>query len=653
MPATIANTRTFVNNIDALLAPSRWLSPSLSFSFTNSISDYGLAYPNRAAHAASFSPLNPTQQAATRAWLNTANSGFTSVSGLVFTELTGPSDATATIRLAMSNHPTTAYAYFPDPSEQGGDAWFNRVDYLNPVIGTYAYHTFGHELGHALGLNHGHEPGLGGVSMDADRDSMEFSIMTYRSYVGDPLIGGYSNGAGSYAQSLMMYDIAAIQKMYGASFATNSGNTSYTFSTVTGEMFVNGAPQGTPFENKVFRTIWDGNGIDTYDFSNYSTNLSVDLAPGGWSNLDTTGTFQKAFLGDGNFARGHVFNALQYNGDLRSLIENAVGGSGHDRISGNIVSNVLSGGGGNDTVYGGAGDDTIYGGDGNDVLQGDEGVDLIFGENGDDKIDGGDGNDSILGGDGNDTLLGGAGTDTLRGGNGNDVIRSDGDGGQYFGDAGNDSMFSGLGPETMDGGAGIDTIDHRAFNGDYVFNMSTGLTNFAGESFGNFENALMGGGNDSVTGNLSANSIDGGGGNDSIYGAAGNDVLTGGLGDDRFLIGEFGATNSDTILDFGTGDDTIVLKDSLDSLLLGAIGISPGIRGLAFDGGNVAGNKLSAGWLIFDLASTLSGIYVNTGTGELHYDPVSSNGTLDRQLIAKISPAAAGALTTADFIYGV
>jgi len=513
MPATIANTKTFVNNIDALLAPSRWLSPSLSFSFTNSIADYGLAYPNRAAHAASFSPLNLTQQAATRSWLKTANSGFTSVSGLVFTELTGASDATATIRLAMSSDPPTAYAYFPNPSEQGGDAWFNKVDYNNPVIGTYAYHTFGHELGHALGLNHGHEPGLGGVSMDADRDSMEFSIMTYRSYVGDPLIGGYSNGAGSYAQSLMMYDIAAIQKMYGASFATNSGNTSYTFSTATGEMFVNGTPQGTPFENKIFRTIWDGNGIDTYNFSNYSTNLSVDLAPGGWSNLDTTGTFQKAFLGDGNFARGHVFNALQYDGDLRSLIENAVGGSGHDRISGNIISNVLSGGGGNDTVYGGAGNDTIYGGDGNDVLQGDLGVDLIFGGNGDDNI------------------------------------VSDGDGGQYFGDAGNDLMFSGLGPETMDGGAGIDTIDHRAWNGDYVFNMSTGLTDWAGERYSNFENALMGGGNDSVTGNLSANSIDGGGGNDSILGGDGNDTLLGGAGTDTLR----GGNGNDVIRSDGDG----------------------------------------------------------------------------------------------------
>ena len=34
-------------------------------------------------------------------------------------------------------------------------------------------------------------------------------------------------------------------------------------------------------------------------------------------------------------ARGNIFNALLYNGDLRSLIENATGGSGNDSILGN------------------------------------------------------------------------------------------------------------------------------------------------------------------------------------------------------------------------------------------------------------------------------------------------------------------------------
>src|SRR6202000_1911287 len=115
-------------------------------------------------------------------------------------------------------------------------------------------------------------------------------------------------------------------------------------------------------------------------------------------------------------------------------------------------------------------------------------------------------NNVTNGAGGNDTLPGGGGVDTLNGGAGDDIIRSDGDGGTYRGEAGNDTMFSGLGPETMDGGiGGVDLIDHTIFNGNYVFNMATGLTNFAGESYTNFENANMGGGNDTVTGNAANN----------------------------------------------------------------------------------------------------------------------------------------------------
>ena len=53
------------------------------------------------------------------------------------------------------------------------------------------------------------------------------------------------------------------------------------------------------------------------------------LRAGGWSPI--TSTLQLANLSTdhpGHFARGNVFNALQYHGDLRSLIENAIGGSG-------------------------------------------------------------------------------------------------------------------------------------------------------------------------------------------------------------------------------------------------------------------------------------------------------------------------------------
>ena len=45
-------------------------------------------------------------------------------------------------------------------------------------------------------------------------------------------------------------------------------------------MFIDGVGQGTPQANRIFRTIWDGNGIDTYDLSNYTTE-SADR-PGPW-----------------------------------------------------------------------------------------------------------------------------------------------------------------------------------------------------------------------------------------------------------------------------------------------------------------------------------------------------------------------------------
>ena len=51
--------------------------------------------------------------------------------------------------------------------------------------------------------------------------------MSYRSYIGAPTSGGYTNGACGYPQTLMMYDIAAMQHMYGANFNFNAGNTVY------------------------------------------------------------------------------------------------------------------------------------------------------------------------------------------------------------------------------------------------------------------------------------------------------------------------------------------------------------------------------------------------------------------------------------------
>ncbi|MCC8995612.1 MAG: hypothetical protein LM517_00830 [Nitrosomonas sp.] len=179
--------------------------------------------------------------------------------------------------------------------------------------------------------------------------------------------------------------------------------------------------------------------------------------------------------------------------------------------------------------------------------------DIIYGQAGNDYIDGGDGNDFIYGGLGNDELYGGYGTDQIDGGSGNDYIASDGDGGNYLGGDGNDYMNSAIGSwsETLDGGTGNDTIDHSWWFGDYIFDMKTGLTNNYGQKYSNFENVIMGDGNDAVVGTNGNNIMYGGYGNDNLNAMGGNDTVYGGYGDD--LIG--GGIGKD-LLDGGAGADT-------------------------------------------------------------------------------------------------
>jgi len=268
---------------------------------------------------------------------------------------------------------------------------------------------------------------------------------------------------------------------------------------------------------------------------------------------------------------------------------------------------------------------------------------------GNDIVTGNASNNVINGGAGNDTLLGGAGVDTLNGGTGNDIVRSDGDGGTYRGEAGNDTMFSGLGNETMDGGAGVDLIDHTAFNGAYVFNMATGLTNFAGESYINFENTTMGGGNDTVTGNASNNVISGGAGNDILNGAAGNDTLLGGAGADT-LNGGLGRDVMAGGADFDRFDFNLVgesvpgaLRDTITDFVGNGI-----LAGDVIDVSTIDANSL----LLGNQAFTFIGAAAFTGAGQLRYSGGVLQGSTDADLSSEFEVRLTGtpALTVFDIV---
>ncbi|WP_458097549.1 M10 family metallopeptidase [Roseomonas sp. WA12] len=393
-------SRTGNPDIDGLIQGARW-NGQLTYSFPDSPSDYDwTSYEQYSG----FSQVSLAQVQAVRYALlgGVPHAGGNSgLSGLGVSQLTNLAIAEAgtdgaDIRIAQSSSPSTAYAYLPSVSANGGDIWFgtryaNTVhDYRNPILGNYAYLTTIHELGHSLGLKHAHEyGGVGGFPVTFERDSLEFTVMTYRSHVGSSTGAGYTFGQWSAPQSYMMLDIAALQTLYGADYSTNAGGTTYTWSHVTGEMFVNGVPQGAAGNgaggsaNRLFLTVWDGGGVDTYDMSNYGNSVQIDLRPGGWS---VTSQEQRAELGDGVLARGTVFNAMLANNNEASLIENAIGGGSDDTIIGNNAGNILNGHYGNDWLDGLTGNDILFGGDGQDTM---------------------------VAGAGHDTLDGGAGFDTV------------------------------------------------------------------------------------------------------------------------------------------------------------------------------------------------------------------------------------------------
>jgi serralysin len=552
------------------------------------------------------------------------------------------------------------------------DIYMSSTQSLTYADGSFGYRALLHEIGHAMGLKHTFD--TSGNTLSGVENTAQYSVMSYDNPPATP---------NSQPMTPQLYDIAAVQYLYGANKSTNAGDTVYQWSNTKAQVM----------------TLWDGGGFDTMDASNQSVNCTLDLREGKFSNIG---------IYNGALARNTVAVAVG------TVVEKAVGGSGVDIIIGNASANVLVGGAGADQLTGGAGADAFcyaataqggdtitdfvsgtdrfefnassfgissgildsskfakvsgtYGGNSNASFVFDSGGNLWFDSNG--SASGGAtrmatlSSGSVAASDihlvGDFTAPGGDPTPTpdpdptpttLNGTAGNDTLSGIGGDITMIGGLGNDTyMVDSPGDSVVEyGNAGIDTVKSSLSYtlGTYAENLTLTGGNAINGTGSAWHNLVIGNSGANVLKGMAGNdTLRGWDGNDQLIGGSGQDVITGGLGIDTFMYlstgdvgfkstnGTKGTLKGDTLTDFIANKDKLWFDDAGFALADGNAvnGVNFSKIGTAYDGTNASAADYSAGKgsLIFDSTGTLYYDANGKGAGYHVVATIQSGGTIN------------------------
>ncbi|MEG3181230.1 M10 family metallopeptidase C-terminal domain-containing protein [Sphingomonas sp. LT1P40] len=684
-----------------------------TFSIPTVLSIWPTYGPGEEQDDAAYSILNAAQANAFR----NALSLWDALIAPDFVEVADDASTRGEIRVGFTGYDmdpgTAAYAYLPTsqtPTSFVSDVWINATDAGEDFSSGANFDTLLHELGHALGLKHPFSAPV----IEAPYDNLRFTIMSYTSpgrvvsFSAPTPTSIQSSSAAVAASTPMVIDIAAVQLLYGAETTTFAGNTNH--------VLVETDP--------TVRTIYDAGGTDTMDLSATTRNNIVDLTPGSYSSIGYWTKAQQTAFWQAQFDPFfNTFISNQINQSttwewqdnvgiaLGTIIENVIGGSGNETMTGNDADNMFFlQNGGNDIVNGGAGNDGFSFGAAwtiADVVNGGAGTNDQVALQG--NYTGGSaialGAASITGVE-VFTLLGGVGNGytvstvdanvaagetltffgtNLAAGNAftfNGALETDGSfrvyGGEgldsFTGGAGNDGFWFGpsrfTGADTVNGGTG--TNDQLALDGDYTIILTSasmqgieavtlqagpvGDRNTFNVTVDN--SAVLAGQNLTIWGLLTTNgmTINGAGeldGRLTVIGGTAGDTITGSLGNDRI----FGGGGADMLNGGVGGIDTFVydaVSQSNGSAYDTISGFDPNIDLLDFNfavsgiAATVNGGSVAAGSMNADLTALLGAGQL--GVGQAVLVNASSGSFVGQSILVVDANGVAGYQADQDYV---
>ncbi|MCY2998440.1 MAG: LEPR-XLL domain-containing protein, partial [Planctomycetota bacterium] len=502
------------------------------------------------------------------------------------------------------------------------------------------------------------------VTVEADTDfnlagstlSVGTTIFTLSGFERAELTGGDSSNAFTFGAAVT---IGSLTVEGGADtdflFGSDGNNSWMLTGKGTGTV---GAVTFTGIENLV-----GGTGDDTYSFANEKLgDVFLDETAGGTDKLDFSLRGAAVTIDLSSTDKQTVDESL-ISGFTLTLgsgiaIENVVGSTFADTITGNMLENRITGGGGGDTLAGGAADDTYVftNGWGSDTIAEEPGLENAAGEDtvdfsgvtaaltfavlADGTLRVSDGQGNVLAANNIDVLLGGTSVNTL----------------DYS-----------LHTEGVSVDLSIETAD--------LFSAVRNVVNVVGTVFA-----------DQLIGDENANRLEGGVGDDIISGDEGNDVLLGGTGVDRLLeTRDADITLTDTSVTFATAGMSSVESDQISgferaeitggahanrldassftgsggvildggsltllSVLNGGIGVRTNVATLADLAGKESQTLLAVlnnGDGIRATASGTADFQVNLADGSSFEVDIQSGMTVEQMLTAIVSAAPAGRVT--------